>query len=422
MHNGKASNSIGPTYFLTELLGIKVARAGKRIGRLADFVIQDRDKVAEVTHIYVRRPFGDPPLVIPWDKIQSLTRSEVIAAIEDVKPFAGKLGEGAVLLKDHILDKRALDTEGREVEVVYDVKLTLKNGKLWVVEVDLTRTGLLRRIGMRWLANWIYRLAGNLSDNTVAWSYIEPLPEEIGSFKGDIKLKVLKEMLAEMPSVDLADIIEQLEPQERKAIIDALDTEQASDTLEELDPAIQRDLIGALEKERAAQLINEMSPGQAADLLAVLPWGEVNALVKLLNTDDALKIKEILEKHEERVLNFAVSDYLRYPPDETAGRVRRDYPEAAKDKDVVMYIYVLDEQEKLVGVIDIKELLKAGENDRLRDIMVTSVVRFKPDDTLKEAAETFSRYGFRAIPVTDGEGRMRGVVPDRDIMKLKHLY
>ena len=420
-NNGNKNNG-EQIFFLSEVIGKQVIWNGKKIGKLTDFLIVDKDKIAEITHLYVSRPFGEKCLLIPWERVKLMTLKEMIVDIEDLPRYEGEPAEGAILLKDHVLDKKVLDVDGREVEVVYDVKMVMRNNKLYVVDVDLSRYGLLRRMGLKWLANFIYSLADRIKNQTIAWNYVQPLPEQISSFKGDIKLKVLKERLADMPAIDLADILEELDHDQRVAIFDDLDTEHASDTLEELDPKVQRDLIASLKKDKAAQLINEMTPGQAADILSVLPWWEVKSILKLINKDTADKIQSILEQQEEKIINFATLDCLLFTPDMTVDQARKKFQRAAKDKDVIAYIYIVDEQNKLLGVIDLKELLRAEAEALLKDIMTDRVISLNPQSTLKEASEMFARYGFRALPITDENDKMLGVIPYRDVMNLKHLF
>jgi Mg/Co/Ni transporter MgtE len=106
----------------------------------------------------------------------------------------------------------------------------------------------------------------------------------------------------------------------------------------------------------------------------------------------------------------------------TVGQAKYGYPKLAKNMVVIMYLYVVDDQDRLLGVIDIKELLKADDTAFLKDIMVEHVIRLSPENTLKEAATIFVRYGFRAIPVTDENNRLIGVVPYRDVMNLTHYF
>jgi Mg/Co/Ni transporter MgtE len=88
--------------------------------------------------------------------------------------------------------------------------------------------------------------------------------------------------------------------------------------------------------------------------------------------------------------------------------------------DVLMYFYIVDESDMLLGVIDIKEVFVAQDTERLKDLMVENVISLDKDSTMKRAADMFLRYGFRALPVTDANDIILGVVPYRDVMNLKH--
>jgi magnesium transporter len=102
--------------------------------------------------------------------------------------------------------------------------------------------------------------------------------------------------------------------------------------------------------------------------------------------------------------------------------VQNDYPRHARDKDVIMYVYVVDRDDILLGVIDLKELLQADDKALLKDIMVENVISLNTESTLKEASQSFARYDFRAIPVTDDTNRLMGVIPYRDVMNLTHHF
>jgi magnesium transporter len=408
---------------LSELVDIPVLVKGERVGRLDELVIADRDRYAEVTHLVIAQPFGRPPLIAPWEKVASVGDRQVVLSVDDVKSLGTDLPPSAVLLKDYILDKKVLDERGREVEVVYDLGMTLTNGKLLVVDVDLSKAALLRRMRLGWLARLSRRSSEVANRNKVPWSYVDPLPEGLGSFKGDVRLKVLKEHLSELPPVDLADVLEVMGPENRMAIFGALDVEQASDALEALDPKVQRDLIASLDKEKAAHLVNEMTPGQAADLLAALASSDAHVLLELVtDAEKVAKVRAILGKQEERVIDFSTSGFLRFAPEMLVGRARVEFRQAAKGKDSINYIYVIDHDDRLLGVVDTKSLLLADDDVRLRDVMTTNVVTLTPYSSLRHASELFARYLFRALPVTDENGKVLGVLPYRDVVALRHRY
>ncbi|MGO9005863.1 MAG: magnesium transporter MgtE N-terminal domain-containing protein [Beijerinckiaceae bacterium] len=413
-----------PIYMLSDLIGGRARLHGKTIGKLTDIVVAEQGKLPEVTHLLIDRPFGHKSLMVPWSKVDQLSaKGGTILTIESPELHEDEPREGQICLRDHLLDKKVLDCDEDEVEVVYDIKLTARNGKLYVTDVDCSRAGFLRRIGLTWLSNLIRGVAAKLEDDkTIPWTYVQALPADMSSFKGNVKLNVLKEKLPEMHPVDLADILEELEPEQRLAIFSELDTEQASDTLEEVEPRVQRELVSALTVERVAELVSDMTPGQAADLVAVLPNDDMDAILERIDAADAAKIRALIEKHEERIVDFATAHCISFPPTATVGEVMVKYRDVAKNADVVMYIYVLDATGVLLGVIDIKELLQAESTDKLEDIMVTNVVSLDENSTVADASKLFARYSFRAIPII-GEGEvMKGAIPYRDIMQLEHRF
>jgi magnesium transporter len=185
---------------------------------------------------------------------------------------------------------------------------------------------------------------------------------------------------------------------------------------------VQRELIAALTTERAAELIKDMTPAQAADILAVLPATAVDAILDLIDAEDVGNIRRLLEHHEDKIIHFATTRFIAFSGQTSISEVLAQYRVVAAKADVVMYIYVVDAQGRLSGVLDIKEILKADPGDRLADRMTTNLITLHVDNTVKEAARLFARYRFRAIPIVDAENVMVGVIPYRDVMDLKHRF
>lgn len=419
--NGKnVSQQLRSVYFLTQILNTKVILKGKEIGTLDDVAIADSDKLAEVTHFLVARSFGRPPLLIPLEKVLSMNAKQVAVDLENVEAYQEQPKPDMVLLKDHVLDKKVLDMEDREVEIVYDVKMTLINNKLYVTDVDLSKYGLLRRMGMKWLADMIYRPKTHPNQEIIPWKYVQHLPTDISSFKGELKLNILKERLHDIPAVDLADILEEMDPNQRAAVFGELNTEHASDTLEEIDPNVQRELAATLKKDRMAQLINEMTPAQAADVLSALPGDTADDIIPLLDKNKAKKIQSIMEKQETKIMDFSTMEFLRFGPEVAVARVEEEYPKVSRGKDLSNYIYVVGDDDKLLGVVDLKDLLLADDSLLLKEIMDDQIMSLEPTDTVKHAYKMFKRYGLGALPIVDNENKILGVVPYRDVMNLRH--
>ena len=165
-----------------------------------------------------------------------------------------------------------------------------------------------------------------------------------------------------------------------------------------------------------------MNPGQAADVLSVLPVADSEDIINLLNPDNAHKVKAIIDHQEENILDFITSEFLMFSPDDIVEKVQDEYRISARGKDVAMYLYIVDANKKMLGVVDIKELLMAKNNSRLKDIMTENIVAIESTDTLREAYNCFVRYNFRALPVINEKERILGVVTYRDIIGLKHYF
>ncbi|CAD5360851.1 magnesium transporter MgtE N-terminal domain-containing protein [Citrobacter koseri] len=410
---------INKNFFLTDIIGRKVFMSEQRIGKLSDFIIVENGPIPEISLLVISRPFGEPQLLVPWEKVVMITANEIVIDIENLAPYTKKTADSQILLKDFILDKKVLDLDDNEVEVVFDVKLSALDGKLYASEVDLSHTRILRRLGMRRLADFF---AKSHPDTLLSWSYIQPLPEHIGSFKGNVKLKVFKENLADIHPVDLADILEELDHSQRVVVFEQLESEHASDTLEEVEPRVQREIISSIKIEKAVDLIRQMTAAQAADIINILPADEAQEILSRLNPELAAKICALTKQHEETASLFMLSGFVTFPPTATAKEVLDQYRDVARDKDVVMYIYVVDENRRLAGVLDIREVLQSDPTTQLSEAMNTHVISFNPEDSLHEVAKAFERYSFRAIPVTDADKKILGVIPYRDVMNLKHNF
>jgi magnesium transporter len=404
------------TFFLSEIIGRRVYLKTERIGRLNDMVIVETGKLPEISHFVVSRPYGYPSLLLPWDKLTLISNTEIVFDVSDPAEYERAPAEGSILLRAHILDKKILDMDDHEIDVVYDINLHFQSDKLYVSEVDFSRQRLLRRMGLKKLADWI---SEQRKETTVSWMYVQPLPEHIGIFKGHVKLNVLKENISDIHPVDLADILEELEGDQRLAVFKELEPDHASDTLEEVEPRVQRELIHAIEKRYAAQLINAMSPAQAADILAALPAAEADELLQMIDRDSAAKIQKMIDQHDENILLFSTRKFMKMPEPTLVKEVMTDFREIARGMDVIMYVYVTDDQDILKGVVDLRELIAAEPDQSLGEIMTDNVISLSPEDTLSNAIDMFARYGFRALPVTDDQDKLLAVVSFSHIRGIK---
>jgi len=410
------SRALPEFFFLSELLHDRVIQQpGRVIGTLADAEVRLEGRYPEVTNLIVARPFGRLPLIVPMNMVQSVdARKTIVDVPPDVRLNEYRQEPERVLVKDMILDKRIIDTDEYEVEVVYDIHLLYTEKRLFVVHVDVSRAGMLRRLRLGWLARLLY---GDLKHmKLLPWRYVQPLPSDIGRFKGDVKLNVSREKIADIHPADLADILEELSGEERMSVFDTLDTETAADTLEETEPRVQRQLIAAVRRERVVELLNTMTPAQIADILEILPRVEADALLGTLPAETKAKVSALLSEHEVSLVSIATSNYLALPANASVAEALDRFRDRSKRYDVIMYVYVVDPEGLLKGVVDIREMIQAKPEATLESIMTGQVVTLAPGDSLADAAREFTKYGFRSLPMVDEKGKLTGAVRHKDLL------
>ena len=177
-----------------------------------------------------------------------------------------------------------------------------------------------------------------------------------------------------------------------------------------------------MEKEKAAGLINEMSPAQVAGILSVLPASEADEIIEYVDSDSKERVQQIIDQNDENIMLYSTQQVIRRPTHTLVKDVIDNFREVAGDMDVIMYVYVVDSDNILQGVVDIRELIAAKPEQTLGDIMTDNLITLSPDDSLHDAVDMFFRYSFRAIPISDDQDHLLGVVSCHDIKGVKPRF
>ncbi|HEX2973087.1 MAG TPA: CBS domain-containing protein [Tepidisphaeraceae bacterium] len=385
-----------------------------RIGKLTDIVFKLSEPYPEAVGIYLEFGWGKPTQFIPWDKVARIEDDAIFVApppdgAEQYPPFVDQ--PGWIMANEHLVGRTILDMDGRRIEVVNDVHMMESKGRIIIVHVDISFNGFLSKWGLGRL-HWI-------KDQFISWKYVQPLSLEDASAKAKdaMNLSVTRRQLAELPSEDLADALEELSGEEQQAVFQALDSEKAAETLVEAEPRAQRQIIANLRLERARTILSEMSVPQLAGLFSVLPHDDKQELMALLPADEASRVQAILADREADARDMMTSEYMSMPREAKVGDVLRTIRTSGHEHDVISYIYIVNEEKTLLGVVDLRELVLAGDNQTMGDIMVSPVVSTDDDDVREDIAELFAKYHYRMLPVVDKQDRLLGVVHFNDIMK-----
>jgi CBS domain-containing protein len=400
--------------YFSELMKRPVC-AGKihdRLGRVTDLVFGLKEPYPAAVGIYLEHGWGKPTEFIPWQRVLRVEDDAIFVMPpeqgEHYPPFVDQ--PGWIMLDNHLMGRTILDMDGRRTEVVNDIHLLEAKGHLLLIHVDTSFNGFLRRWG-------VGRIRG-IKEDLISWKYVQPLSVEDVVTTDKVSLSVTRRQLKELPSEDLADALEQLTGSEQEALFSALDSEKAADTLLEAEPRAQRQLIANLRKERARQILGEMTVAQLANLFSVLPHDDTTELMGLLPAESVRRIKAILAEREAKARDLLSVEFVAFPKEATVREVLDHIRGSGLEPHHVSYIYVVAPEGKLLqGVVDVRELLLAGDQATLGEIMASPVVSAEDDDTQEDLAQIFAKYHHHMIPVVDPQDRILGVIRYKDIMK-----
>ena len=403
-------------YFFSDFLNRLVFHSsGSKAGRITDLVAERAEPYPMIIGLVFRTGRRRKRLYLPWEKILQIEPSITFSERELSLLESSLHSKDMVLLQEEVMDKQIVDTFGAKVVRVNDLHFLRVDSRLRLVHVDVGFRGLMRRVGwerivdqaLRWLFSY------NLPNQFISWKYVQLL-----SGSDLLHLSVSQKRLSHLHPADLADIIEDLTGRERSAIFHALDTETAAEALEEIDPKIQKALIETIPVEKASDIVEEMSPSDAVDLLADLPEERAEEILEGMEQEKAEDLRELLVHPDETAGALMTTAYLSLTPGVTVEAAIARLKAEAPNLDIIDYVYVVDEQETLLGAVSIRDLLTAQTHQPLSEIFASRVVSVRLDEDQNEVVEAFAKYGFRAIPVVDEEIRLKGVIGFRSVLEV----
>jgi Mg/Co/Ni transporter MgtE len=214
----------------------------------------------------------------------------------------------------------------------------------------------------------------------------------------------------------LADILEEMDVDYRNKVFESLDENLAADTLEEIEPEIQRDLIESISETKAAEVFESMPNDEIADILDEVDEETAEKLLMSMEKEDAEEVRVLMKYGDETVGSIMNKDFISFNIDITTQETIELLRELKPDDEVAYYIYIVDEEEKLQGVVSLRDLVVSAPDNKLRDIMDKSVIKVKDDESMEESMELAVKYGLLSLPVVDDEDKLCGIVIMTDII------
>lgn len=398
--------------FVSEILRKPVLDPkGEELGKVRDIVVVRGEAFPKVTALILEKKKS--LLNLPWTGLNIFNKRIISSNIYTESLQTYEFNEKDLLIVRDIFDKQIVDANGAKVVRVNDVKLEGYDSEALLIAVDVGMRGIMRRLGFERGGEDVMRIfKKHLSYNLISWTYIQPLEPKLTK----ISLTVPRQMVSELHPADIAEIISQVSHKEGASFFKGLDVETAAEALSELEPEVQAAIITGMDTDKAADIIEEMPPDEAADVLSDLPVDKAKEILESIEKEEAEDIQELLGHEEDTAGGLMTNDFITYPPEISVKDAIEKFRKDAEDVETVYYLYITDPDEKLLGVVSLRELLLAPLDAKLSDILETKLKTVTPDTDEIEVAEIVAKYNLVAIPVVDTEGFMLGIVTVDDVI------
>ncbi len=403
--------------YLTELLGLRVFDLkGRAIGRLKEAALVPLVDPVRVDRFLVGA--GNTWFTIRYDQVRSISLDGIELNDEQITPYHSD--EYMLRLARDLMDQQIIDAHGRKVvrvtDVTFDIRPMNNYHGLFVMEVDIGLRSVFRRLFQGVLPRqWIRRLQQPIAPHSISWEYcniIEPDPMR------RLRLNITPRSLRGLHPADLAEIVEELGPEGREAVLTTLDRESAAETISELDPDVQASVLESMEADKAAEIIEEMSPDEAADALQELESETSAGILEEMETEPKSELSDLMEYEENTAGGLMNTEYLALPVNATVGDAVRSIGDRDYVLDSASAVLLLDADDRLAGLVPLGRLVGAASDVALSALSLAEVRRAGVEDSEDRVAEIFDKYNLLMLPVVEDDGRLAGVITADDIISL----
>ncbi len=402
--------------FLTELLGLKVFDLkGRRIG-----VVKDAAVVPLVDPVRVDRYLiggvGSAWLTVRHDQIRSISLDGIHLRDENLTPYHSD--EYMLRMVRDLLDQQIIDAHGRKVVRINDVTFErmIEDGcdALWVLEIDIGIRSIFRRLLQGVVPpRLVRRLQGRIAPNSIRWEFcniIEPDPQR------RLRLNISNRLLEDMHPADLADIVEELSPEDRESIFENIDSEVAADALTEIDPEIQASILESLEAGTAADIVEEMSPDHAADALSELGAETSEEILEEMEHAPKTEVRELLEFEEDTAGGMMNTEFVSLHENATVADALQALKQNEDLLESLNTMFLVDEQERLKAAVPLARLFLHQGATQLGSLASDTLLEVKVTEKQDHVTAMFDKYNLLTLPVVDEDGKLAGVITADDVI------
>ena len=411
---------------------------GHKVGVLRDVCVSLYETFPIVTALVITTSTlpGNNDIVVPWSQVANIEEPKIYLTVKKQRLASYEPLAHELLLKRDLLDKQIVDTQGFRVVKANDLKLAQIKGTARLIGVDISGSGLLRRLGI--LAPFelvTHATPFQFSERIITWNYVEPIEVvKVGTTQlalagagagaagvvPQVQLSISHNKLSDLHPADIADILEQLDIEEAGAVLEHMDTEAAADILNEVEAPLQFDLLIELDPEKASDLLEKLAPDDAADILAKLPQDKAERLLSLMPVDESQPIRELLRYAPETAGGIMTTEVLSLSQELSVEEALVYMRQNSAHLEMIYYLFIVDDEKHLVGVVSLRELVVAEPTTRLKDMMDDDVIKVKTDADQEEVARIIAKYDLLGVPVVDEENRLVGLITVDDVIDVIH--
>jgi len=232
----------------------------------------------------------------------------------------------------------------------------------------------------------------------------------------EMKKNKFHEIIDELHPYDMAKLYKEMPEKHRRKFLFFLSPEQIADLIQELDHDMQLDVLHKLGIDRSSKVMNEMDSDDLADLLNELSADKIKEFMDRLKDEKSKNVQQLMEYPPDTAGGIMTDRYVRIRTYYTVKDAIEKLKTFADIAENIYYLYVIDENRKLVGVVSYRDLLLANLDDKIEDIMFNRVISVPVDMDQEEVARIIAKYDFIAVPVVDKENRIVGIITVDDII------
>jgi magnesium transporter len=403
--------------FLTELLGLRVHDLkGRRLGFVKDAAIVPLIHPARVDRFLVGG--GWSWLTVKHDQVRSISLDGIYLKDEQLTPYHSD--EYMLRLVRDLLDQQIIDGAGRKVVRVTDVTFKIHHDQdgdvLNIIEVDIGLRSMFRRLMQGVMPRRLVRRTQTvIPPHSIRWEHCSILEADP---QRRLRLNISNKILERMHPADLADIVEELSPDDREAIFETMDSEAAADALSEVEPDIQASILESLEPEKAADIVEEMSPHEAADILAELEEQTSEDILEEMEQEPKTEVEELLEFREDSAGGLMNTEYVALPENVTVAEAMEALKAHEEILETLNTLFLVNKDEQLTASIPLARLFIATGATPLKDLGADTLIRVDVAEKQNRITELFDKYNLVTLPVVDEEGKLVGAITADEVISL----